>query len=397
MKGPLGSPVFVRLLIFETLCQFGMAMVNPVVSTFAVTLGATATLAGFVAGLNPLSAMALRPLGGLVFDRLTKKSSLLLAAIVAASSSLVCATFSTMPSLVISRVVLGASFVVKSSVVVSLASLVVPRDKVGQGVGMIGLAYTVAYALAPGIGSWIGEGFGYRATFFVSAALFVGAICLAASIKTTHASARKERELDDASGSEAPRSRRLGVQVFFHVPTIPFAIVAIFETLIQGTMISLLLLVAADRGVEGASVFFLVYAAVTVAVRPFSSRLYDKYGMTKVLYPEAVVMSLCPFVLVFAYDLPLFLVAAVALAIGQGSLHPCFQAESVRGVDPNDAALAANTFYMGSDVGMALGPIVCGAVLQAFGSTAMLVVCTGMGIMLIVAYSIYRRTRGGGR
>lgn len=400
-SGVFANPLFLQLLLFESLCQFGTAMINPIVSSFAVALGAAASFAGVVSGLNPLSATVLRPLAGVVLGRGDRTTLLIVASCIGAASSLSCAMFASMPFLVASRVILGASFVIKSSIVVSFASAVVPKDKVGQGVGLIGLAYTVSLAIAPGIGSAIGSAFGYHAAYLVSGALFVAAICTALLIRASsrvHVESagsenegEGERRADDRKRVQGNENggKRAGLSALFHIATIPFGLVAIFETLVQGALSYLLLLVADERGVEGASAFFFVYAIVTVLARPFSSRLYDRFGIAKVFYPEAVIMITCPIVLMFAYSLPLYLVAAVAFGLGWGSIHPTFQAESVRGVRPADAALAANTYYMGSDIGMALGPIVGGAVLQVFGSTAMFAGCAVMGVLLIVSFTVW--------
>lgn len=398
-KGSIWSSIFVRLLAFEVLCQFGMAIVNPIVSSYAVALGVVVAIAGLVAGLVPFSAMCLRPVGGLVLGRLRQEKLLLLASCVFAASSLLCVLSASALLLMLSRIVMGAAFVVKSSVVVAFASLVVPEDKIGQGVGVIGLAYTVSYALAPVFGSWIGAVWGYRAVFFVSTALFLGAVGVALSFGgVARGGASLLRVGGDCLQDDAwrrvkheTRTEHGRLAALFHMGTIPFSIVAIFETLVQGTMVYLVLLVADQRGIAGASAFFLVYAAATALVRPFSSRLYDKYGLKRVLYPEAFVMSLCPLLAAFAYDTPMLVASAVALALGQGSLHPCFQAESVRGVQKEDSAMAANTFYMGSDMGIALGPAISGIVLQLFGATAMFLVCAAMGLSLAVAYFVYDR------
>lgn len=384
-----------RLLAFETLCQFGTAMVNPVASSFAVALGATASFAGIVAGLNPFTAMAFRPFGGMIVDQLDRSTSLLIASCIGAASATLCATFASMPFLIASRVILGISFVIKSSVVIALASIVVPKEKVGQGVGLVGLAYTVAFAIAPGVGSWIGEVYGYRYSYVASALLYVAAVILAITIKhsmSMRQTNRRVRASNDPDGDTT--AKHAGLSLAFHKPTIPFAIVAVFETMIQGTLSYLLLLVAQQKGISGASAFFLVYAVVTVVMRPFSSRLFDRFGLAKVLYPEAVLMCICPMILAYAHTLEMYLVASVFLALGWGSLHPSFQAESVRGVDPSDAALAANTYYIGSDVGMALGPVIGGAALQALGAQAMFFACVAMGVMLIVSFAIYQNTAG---
>lgn len=390
------TPLFVQLMIFEVLCQFAMALVNPIVSNYAVVLGASFSVAGFLAGLNALSSLVFRPFGGLALARGGRKQLLLVSTAVFAVSSFVCIAAESVSFLGLSRVVLGAAFVIKSSLVVAFAAAVVPRDCIGQSVGWIGLAYTVANAVGPGIGSWIGLAFGYRSTFLVSGIMFALALATLAFLK------------DPQSDSAAPRSacgkpdaeeglaegRRRGLSALLHFPTVPLAVITMCEAFLYGSIINLVLLVSEQRGIENASTFFFVYAVVTMLARPHSSKLYDRYGLSKVLYPEAALMALAPVALAFAHSLPMLLFAGVLLALGQGCLYPSLQAESVKGVDERDSSISVNTFYMGPDVGMAAGPLVSGAVLQALGPTAMYLTSCAAALLFIAGYRAYEAWRG---
>ena len=71
---------FVQLVLIEALFQFGAYMTNPVVSGYAVALGATIAVGGVLAGLSASMALVARPLTGWLADRLAKKSFLLIAA-----------------------------------------------------------------------------------------------------------------------------------------------------------------------------------------------------------------------------------------------------------------------------------------------------------------------------
>ena len=64
-------------------------------------------------------------------------------------------------------------------------------------------------------------------------------------------------------------------------------------------------------------------------------------------------------------------VGGLLLGVGQGSLYPVLQAESVRDVAPEAMGRAANTFYIGPDVNMCLSPIVGGALLGSLGVGAL--------------------------
>lgn len=381
------TPAFVKLLAFELLCQFGANVVNPIVSNYAVALGATLSLAGLLAGLNSLCAMLLRPIGSLILDEISKKHLLIVAAIVFALSSFLCSSLSSTVALGVSRVIFGAAFVVKSSLVLALASLSVSREYVGRAVGLIGLSTIVASAIGPSIGFWFGMTFGYRASFLVSAVLFVVAMLVSFSFEEPSA-VTPEGVMGVVSGKAD--SGKI-IERFFHVKTFPIAGVVALLGLIFGAVTTLILLVCEQRGIGGGSLFFFVYAAVTFAVRPFSSKIFDTKGLGALYYPTTISTCLSVVVLAFASNTAMVLVSAVFLALGQGCLYPLLQAESVCRVSAVESPLAANTFLLGADAGMSFGPIVSGSVFQIFGSTVMLMFLLLVGLILIGVYPLYSR------
>ena len=71
---------------------------------------------------------------------------------------------------------------------------------------------------------------------------------------------------------------------------------------------------------------------------------------------------------------------------GSGVAYCALQAESVRGVPEDRLGRAANTFYLGPDLCMGLGPVVGGFILQRAGASAMFLfnavaVLAGLGLL----------------
>lgn len=391
MRETIWNKIFVQLLLFELLCQFGSALVNPIVSNYAVDLGGTLASAGFLAGLSSLASLFLRPFAGLLFGRFPRKALLLLSAIIFAASAALCVLLESLGVLGLSRVIMGAAFVIKSSLVVSFASAVIPRSCVGRGVGMMGLAYIVANAIGPGIGAWIGLFCGYRFTFLVSGGLFLLALALILFLKDPGEG--REEDGSAANSSQREGRKRKGLAAFLHFETLPLALVVAFLGLMYGSITALVLLVGDQRGIASTSIFFFVYALMSFALRPFSSRMFDRYGLSSVFLPMALFTCLSFVVLAFAETTFAVAISGVLLACGQGCLYPCLQAESVRCAREEETPLAVNTFYLGADVGMALGPMLSGWAFQAFGSFTMLMLNCAIGGLLVVAYMFYAHYR----
>ena len=93
--------------------------------------------------------------------------------------------------------------------------------------------------------------------------------------------------------------------------------------------------------------------------------------MRVVAPPAMLVAAAGMVVMAFSDGFAGVVVAGACMGVGQGSADRALQAESVRGVPEDLLGRAANTFYLGPDLCMGLGPVVGGFILQRAGVSAM--------------------------
>ena len=82
---------FIQLLLIQLFTQFGANLVRPIVSNYAVALGAAVAVAGFVAGINSTTSLVFRLFAGRISDRFAKRSLLVVACTFYIASSFGCA------------------------------------------------------------------------------------------------------------------------------------------------------------------------------------------------------------------------------------------------------------------------------------------------------------------
>jgi len=382
-KKTIWTPAFIGLLAFEGALQFSSCIVNPLVSSFAVALGASVALAGFLAGFKAVCMMVVRPFGGLIFARFKPKALLTLSAVLFALSSLLCVAAPSIGMLGFTRVLFGVAFVFKSSLVIALAAAAVPKECVGQGVGIIGLCNVVANAIGPGIGAWISASVGHTAAFLISGILCAVSIVLALRIDDS-LGAKKEPE--GKEGDDLPKSRiRTALSQMVYAKALPVAGIVFFEGFAFGSVTLMVLLVGEQRGIASISLFFVIYAIVAFVLRSFVGKAYDRFGFAKLFAPSILAFAASCVALAYVTD-NVFSVAlcGILFALGQSTIFPWLQAESVRGVPEGETVLAANTFCLGADIGMAVGPIASGFVMELWGITAMFLVNAAVMLVMLV-------------
>lgn len=397
----LWTAKFVQLLFIESMLQFGMYLTRPIISSYAISLGASMAVAGFLAGMLATAALAIRPISGTISDKLSKRSLLVVSCGLFAVSALGCALCCSIELLGLFLALQGFAFAFKSTIVISLASLVVPKARVGAGVGLLGLAYTVSCAIGPAVGTTIGKAFGYSAVFATSCALLSLGFALALLFRVPHKRQALHMEVSSSQDAKNTAIEQVekslcenldtprAISKYLYLPALPLSIIAGFLMIAQGVTSSFILVVGEARGIEGASLYFLFYSLATLAARPLAGKASDAFGVGAVATPMMMIAGIGMIAAAFVDSLSGIAIAGVSMGVGQGSAYCAIQAESVRGVPESQLGRAANTFYIGPDLCMGLGPVAGGFILQVAGPTFMFLfnaIAVFTALLLFVVY-----------
>lgn len=387
--GKLWNIRFVHLLLIEAVFQFATYMMNPIISSYVVFLGASLAAAGFVAGLVATSALVMRPFTGWIADRLSKTSLLVLAAALFTAASFGCAFAPDVWWIGLFRVLQGVAFALRSAVVVSLVTVVVSHDFLGRAVGWVGVVTTASCAIAPSVAAGIGARVGYFDCFMIAGVLFAVGLVLAVlfklprDIRTNH---RAMREQGKRVGAHVFRLRD-----FVYVPAIPYSVMAALSGVPHGINVSLLLAVGDARGIAGVSLYFTLYALSALVARPLAGRLCDTKGFGIVVVPVLIIELVGCAVLVAMHSAVAAALAGVLVGIGQGSAYSALQAEAVRNAEVQELGRASNTFYIGPDINMGMSPFAGGFIMQTWGVAAMYIVCFGLVSVALVLFLFMKR------
>lgn len=167
------------LILAASFCFMASPMlVTPLITGFSGSIGASAALMGVIGGLTNLCALLCRPLAGNLADRISKYRLSFFGASLAAVA---CAGYivSFHPGLVVlARIVNGVGYACSSVCMSTWLSNLLPKDKIGSGMGFYGMMNALAMAVAPAIGISVYHAFGYHAAFGVALAFALGAAVL---------------------------------------------------------------------------------------------------------------------------------------------------------------------------------------------------------------------------
>lgn len=371
MSEKLWNKHYILVLLVNILTSFSFYMVATILSKYLVGIGATLTMAGFIVGLFSLTSLCCRPFSGIMADRMRNTTLLKWSNVLMCVGLLGFTVTTSIPLLIVFRIINGIGFALSGTCQIALASHYIPKNKMGEGIGYIGLGMVLGSAVAPGFGLAIADAFGMKLTFFLSAMLTVAAFVILCFF-------HEEKQ--------EPKALHFHLGDVIAIKALPFTLVACSYSFVNGIIASYLVLYADELGIEGISVYFTVCAVVLFIVRPFSGKLMDRKGIRVTVFPGLILTAAGMFMLGQSATLPLILVTGVLRSLGQGAAQPALQAGCINEVGLDKSGVATSTYYLGGDISQGIGPMVGGMVVEAIagiqGYTALFNLC---GVLLLCA------------
>lgn len=376
---------FVHILLIECCLQFGIYTVSPIVSNYAVVLGASVGVAGFVAGLNAIFSLVLRPFMGWITDNLAKRFLLVLCGLLFVCSGFGCAFAPSLEFVGFFRAMQGAAFAFKSVILLGFASFVVPKEKMGSATGWFAIGSTVASAVAPTVGTTIGVKLGYNASFVAAGCFFLLGLILILILKVPEEvlEAESKRARTRATMNVDGKRPKLDAKAFFYLPALVPSLLGGLTSCCFAIISAFLIMISAERGIEGAYLYFLVYSVFGFFSKPVAGALLDKHGFAKVFPPSLLIMVAAPMILAFSDSISWVLIAGAVFGVGHASAYASASASAVKMSrdNPEISGRVINTFYVFPDIGMGLGPLAGGLVYQSFGAEAMFIFVACIGLL----------------
>jgi MFS family permease len=368
---------YILAILISTLSSFSFLMIATLLSKYLMEIGTTITVAGIIVGLFSLTALFSRPFCGLMVDRLNNVHLLIWSNVLMSISLLGFVLTTNLPLIIFFRICNGLGFAISSTVQVALIVRFIPNDKMGEGIGYMGISQLIGFACAPGLGLAIAESIGMKAAFMTAAALPVAANVFLLFIKNLQ------------YANQSTEKRIVSFHDFFEPKALPFVLPYSTLSFVNGIIASYLVLFADELGIEGVSIYFTVYAVSLFLIRPIAGKLMDSKGLKYTVFPGMILTAISMFILGSSHSLWLILLTSLLRAIGQGAAQPSLQAGCINHVGRERSGVATSTYFLGGDVGQGIGPMIAGAILGLIAGVRGYQYVFGLCGALIIAALIY--------
>ena len=357
MKDRLWTKGFILLTAVQTVDMLTYYMVAPVIAKYALEQGVIVALSGLAATMFAVVSVIARPVSGVLSDRVGRKRILMAALAVSCLAQLGYAFVPTFELLLVLRAIHGLFYALFGTAVSAMVIDSLPESRRSEGMGWFGTSYVFGAVTGPLLGVFLTDEFGFRVMFLTACALAAVGFVLGLFVQGG--------ELP-SSGTEVERPR-LTPSSFFSVRCLPYALIVCLIFSIWSVITTYIVIVAEARGIVGAAAFFAVNSIALFATRPFWGKMADKHGIQVTFVPAVVFEAITLVLLAVSQQLWLILFAGFIKAGGTGGVLPAIQAECGR-QEPERTGVAMSMYYLGGDIGYAVGPLIGGMLLDAVGT-----------------------------
>ncbi|MDR2613610.1 MAG: MFS transporter [Deltaproteobacteria bacterium] len=379
----LWSAAFLTLFGINV-CLFGS--MNMLLATMPVHFrdhGMTEALIGFIFGAFYVSSIASRLMTGRLAWRLGELPLLKAALLTAALGNALMLAWDGFPVYLLTRAVNGAGVGAATTLMISLASKIIPPLRLAEGLGRLALGASLALAFGPLLGLKLAERLGFPATLAATCLLLAAGFAAASSLAPADFPGSGVGA-HGAAPAPGGRGRRL--------PERELLMPAILILLLGGAccgIFTYLVLYLDEAGIQGAAAFFFVATLGIVATRLVGGRIHDRFGHLFVVAPSCLLITVALLILLAAPGGTAVRLAALCFGLGMGALFPSLQALSISYSPPARRTLAAALSLNGYDVGIALNTVAMGCLSEFFHTYRSVYAATPLFMVaLLLVYSL---------
>ena len=180
---PLVNAAFLRVLIAQLSIGFGFSIYFLLPKYLATELGAEPSTVGMVTATGLAAAVVASPLMGAALDRFGRQRPMLVGGLAIALTSFGMLTVTSVgPWLYFLRIVQGMGFALAFNAAAVIVTDLSPPERIGQAMGLLGVASLVTNAVAPALGESIALAWGWSPVFLLAAAMGIAVMAFSFSL-----------------------------------------------------------------------------------------------------------------------------------------------------------------------------------------------------------------------
>jgi predicted MFS family arabinose efflux permease len=350
----------------------------PTLPIYLSTLGSTEFEIGIIIGIFGLSSLVVRPLVGRALIKTPERKLMIAGTLLHVFISVAYIFAPPFWPILGVRMLQGIGFASFHTASFTLIAKMSSEAHRAQTLSYVILSFNLASAIAPSLGVFLINHFGFTCLFLV---------CLALSLCSFFISLQLEKK-EVVQPENIPTEDGFLLSRQAVVPSV----ISSFALFSWGAVATFFPLHAISHGISNPGFFFTVVAVVLIMSRALGGRILNVSQKEKVILPCLMTYVLSAAILSFSTTMPMFILVAVLWGLGHGFLMPMVLTYAVgRGSSPGPAM---GTFHAISDIGLFLGPVTMGMVVRWTSYPFMFLTLAFISIANLIYFYLFVRKTG---
>ncbi len=346
--------ILTRDFILCCFAQLALAFVFhsliPTLPIYLSRLGSNETEIGVLIGTFAVSSLILRPFVGRALLRIPEKNFMIAGAFLSVFASVAYLWMPPFWPLLIVRVFQGIAFAFFQTASFTFVANISSESHRGQSLSYFFLAGNTSGALAPSLGMFLINRFGFTLLFLVCSGLSLSALFIAYRLGKGQVVPSRDSSTED--------------RFLLSRKALPPSIVSSFAFITWGALGAFFPLYAIHHDVTNPGFFFTTIAIMLILGRALGGKMLDRYSKDGVILPSLFAYVISMTILAFSRTLPMFILVAVIYGIGHAFLIPTLMVYVLDRVGSSPGP-AMGTITAISDFGISLGPVIMGIIVQS--------------------------------
>jgi predicted MFS family arabinose efflux permease len=345
--------IFSRDFVLSFFAQFAFSCVFciliPTIPIYLSGFEAKEAEIGFLIGIFSISSLVLRPFVGRALSVIPEKKFMIAGAAIYVLSCLAYILAPPFWPLLAVRVFHGIGLALFSTASFTLIARITPESNRGRFISYFYLSNNLSFALGPFFGMLLINHFSFLVLFLACTGMSLGSFFIATKLG----------ENEPVPLENKPRK----TQPFLSREALPTSMISFMVNIIWGSLSAFFPLYALKHGVSNPGIFFIFLAITLVLGRSLGGRLLDKYDRKKIIMPCLFLIVVSIVILPLSGSLTMFILAAIILGIGWAFLYPSLMIYVIE-TSGTAQGPAMATFTALGDLGIGVGPMMMGIVLE---------------------------------
>jgi MFS family permease len=363
------------LLCLSSLLFFAsFNMIIPELPAYLTQLGG-AEYKGLIISLFTITAMISRPFSGKLADTVGRVPVMIFGAVVCLICSLLYPVVSSLFAFFLLRFVHGFSTGFTPTGNTAYLSDIIPIEKRGEAMGLLGTAGAVGMAAGPAIGGTLANQFGLNAMFYCSSFFALVSIIILLGTKETV----KQKQSFSLHHLKVNRT-----DLFEPLVLVP-CLVMLLAAFSYGTVFTIIPDFGQFVGIKNKGLLFTYLTIASLLVRLIAGKASDQYGRVPVLLVSTIGIVISMLVIGTAESSLQLIIGVSIYGLAQGSTSPTLLAWATDLSHDQFKGRGIASLYIFMEMGIGLGAFISGWV-YANDPLRFFLVLLMSGILAMIAF-----------